>query len=355
MCKEVFPAQRRAWWFALLLWLTSAAAMAQDALHLIVPFAPGGGGDQMARLLAPELSTALHRPVLVENLPGANGALGMMRLKAARPDERLLVLASDHASLLFPLMSPAAQYDTRRDFRIVGHVARHAYALAVPMLDGAAPATLDDLIRLLPQQAVASIAVPAEGGLPESMARALAQRAGVDVAVIPYRGGQPAALALLGGQVSAAAIGLSNVLALQHQGRARILAVSGRQRSPSLPWVPTFEELGLPGLTMTSSWALFAARHSTMDLPEIHQALRRVMASVGLQARLQALGLDPLPVAMSMADSAAALDQAILDWTRLLALRDGGRPLLAHGRSADRTTPHGTTSHGTTAHSSPAH
>ena len=277
----------------------------------------------MARLLAPGLSTALRRPIIIENVPGANGAIGMMRLKVAGPDERLLVLASDHASLLSPLTSSTAQYHTRRDFRVVGHVARHPYALAV-LNDGTVRSLSELRARLRAQPATASIAVPAEGGVPEAIAAALELSSGVDVAVVPYRGGQPAAMALLGGQVSAAALGLSNVLALHKEGRVRILALTGSQRWPGLHQVPTFEEQALQGLAMTSSWTVFAAKNSTMDLAEINRAMQHVLSSASVQARLRALGLDPAP--MGMADSAAELDRAGSQWLRA----SGDRSLPIH-------------------------
>jgi tripartite-type tricarboxylate transporter receptor subunit TctC len=291
------------------------AASVENPYRLVVPFAPGGGGDLMARVLAPELSRELRAPVIVENQPGANGAIGMRRAKDAAPGERVLVLASDHAAVIAPLQSRVAAYDVRQDFVVVGYTARYPYALALPagVARASAVALANDMRR---HPAGTSVAVPAEGGIPELIAHSLTQVTRVPLTLVAYRGGTPAAIALLGGHVSAAAVGLSNVLALHRQARLTIVAVSGDRRSASLPEVPTFEEFGMPGLAMSGSWALFAARSTTMDVKALNRSLRAALSKPDVVAALSALGLQAL--SMTMAESELELAKATTLWTQLL-------------------------------------
>jgi tripartite-type tricarboxylate transporter receptor subunit TctC len=294
-----------------------ALAAADSPLRVIVPFAAGGGGDLLARMLAPVLSAELRMPVVVENRPGANGMIGMQRVKAAAREERIIVLASDHAALVAPLTSSSTRQDPLKDLAIVGLAARYPYVLAVRP-EGAQ--SLEELRSQLRKMAgPTSIAIPAEGGLPELVARGLEQATGKELTSIPYRGGMPAVQALLGGQVTAAAVGISNVLPLHREGKLTILAVSGARRLSAAPDIPTFEEAGLPGLTTAGSWAVYAPKNTAMDLEALNRALRIALAQESVRARLRAVGLEPL--SMAIADSRSALERSIEASTQLM----GGR------------------------------
>jgi tripartite-type tricarboxylate transporter receptor subunit TctC len=293
-------------------------ARAEVPLRLVVPFAPGGGGDALARVLAPLLSRELRSTVLVENMPGANGVLAMQRLKAAAASERILVLASDHAAVIAPLVQPKAGYETRNDFASVAFVARYPYALAAHVDTGGI--SLGGLCEALrAHRVLPAVAVPAEGGVPELVVAALGRCAKTPVTTIPFRGGNPAALAVVSGEVPAAVVGISNLLAHHAQAKVRIVAVTGLQRSPLLPDVPTFAEAGISGLATGSGWTLLASRQTAMDLPALNVAVGAVLAQASVQAKLAALGLEP--VRMDMAQSSKELATAIEDWKKLIADR----------------------------------
>jgi tripartite-type tricarboxylate transporter receptor subunit TctC len=293
-------------------------ARAEVPLRLVVPFAPGGGGDTLARVLAPLLARELRSTVMVENVPGANGVVAMQRLKAAAASERILVLASDHAAVIAPLVLPKAGYDTRGDFTSVAFVARYPYALAAHVDTGGI--SLGGLCEALrAQRVVPAVAVPAEGGVPELVVAALGRCAKVPVTTVPFRGGHPAALAVVSGEVPAAVVGISNLLSHHRQANVRIVAVTGPRRSPLLPEVPTFAEAGMSGLVLGSGWTLLANRQTAMDLPVLNVAVRAVLAQDLVQAKLAGLGLEP--VSMDMAQSSKELATAIEGWKKLVADR----------------------------------
>src|SRR3954470_2910565 len=292
----------------------SSLAAAETPLRVIVPFAAGGGGDLLARILAPEISRDLGVAVLVENLPGANGAVGMQRVKNAAQDERVVVLASDHATMLSPQAAARAGYDMREDFRVVGYAASYPYALAVAS-DPSITTLAQFRFAMGATKAPVNIAVPAVGGVPEAIAVALSQYTGAPAGAVPFRGGQPAALALLGGHVTAAAVGLSNVLAMHRKGQYRILAVTGDKRSPTVPEVPTFQEAGVAGLEARGGWAFYAARNTSMPLATLNRILRGALARANVQAKLRGIGLDPAP--MDLAQSERELAHARAAWSAL--------------------------------------
>jgi tripartite-type tricarboxylate transporter receptor subunit TctC len=262
----------------------------------------------LARQLAPELSRQLHAPVVVENMPGANGLIGMQRVRNAGRDERVLVLASDHATAQMP--------HADGDLAVVGLAARYPYALVVAVASGVA--SLRELqSRLRSRTELASIAVPAEGGIPEHVVDALSRSALTPITAVPYRGGNPAVVALLGGHVTAAVVGISNVLELHRQGRIRILAVSGAVRSPAAPEAPTFAEEGVAGVAVMSHWALYAPKNTLMDVAELNDALRQALSQPDAQRRLRALGLQP--VRLDVAGSVNELDKLMLSAKTRLA------------------------------------
>lgn len=292
-------------------------------LRLVVPFAAGGGGDRLARLLSPALSRELGISVFVENLPGANGAVGMQRVARAAPTDHVLVLASDHAAVVAPLNHRLIGYDTRTTFAMAGFVARHRYALAVSTSSGIKSfQELAGEVRTLAP--LGSVAVPAEGGLPELISSELSKLGCVEITVVPFLGGGPATSALLAGQVSAAAVGLGNVIALHRAGRLRILAVSGDRRSPAAPEIPTFSEQGATDLSTSSGWAFFAVKSTTMDLIKFNQALRKVLSQTPIRNQLLSIGMEP--DAMGIEESKIEFEKTFETWARVMPSRVTASP-----------------------------
>lgn len=207
-------------------------------LRLVVPAPPGGGLDQSARILADALKDRVRVPVLVDNRSGADGRIAAQHVRAAGPDENVLLFANPTMMTLAPAMFRNLGYDPERDFTPVAQVRRYVYGLAV---GAQAPARdvrgLIDWLKSDPAQA--NFGVPSIGSLPHLFALSLADVAHVSPQMIGYRGSAPLLADLIGGQVPVG-IDIDDLMIAAHRsGKLRILAVSGARRSTHLPEVPT--------------------------------------------------------------------------------------------------------------------
>jgi tripartite-type tricarboxylate transporter receptor subunit TctC len=289
---------------------------AQETTRIVVPFAPGGGGDLLARMLAPRLSGALGRPVIVENRTGAGGQLAMQHVRSAPADGTVVVLASDHASIAVPLMASRAGYDTLRDFASLGHVARVPYALVAS--ERTAANTLPELLQYLRKHPEsANVGVPSAVGVPAMIASAVSEMAGVQLTVVPFNGAGPIATSLIGGQIATAAVGLNVALTLRLQGHARILAITGDRHAERLPDVPTFDELGVEGLGLVSSWVFLAPRGvPTGFVAAFNDALKSVLLDREIREALTSMSMQP--VAMTAEETARDIQERVEVWARLV-------------------------------------
>lgn len=270
-------------------------AMAQDGpVRVLVGFAPGGESDTVARLVADRMRASLGVPIIVENKPGADGMLAAEALKNAAPDGRTLMISPIAVTVFAPLTHAKLRYDPAKDFAPVSLAVNFQMALAVG--PGSPAKTLHEYIawaRANPTKA--TYGVPLAGGPTHFFGVMLARTTGVDLAVVPYKGSAPLANDLLGGQVPAGIIVLSQVIKHHEAGKLRILATSGWQRSPMAPDVPTFKELGFAPLAGTG-WQAF---HTSAGTPRA--IIERLSASIAsaikspeIGARLLALGLEPV-------------------------------------------------------------
>jgi tripartite-type tricarboxylate transporter receptor subunit TctC len=296
-------------------------ACAQDVTRIIVPFSAGGGGDLIARTLAPRLGKALGRTFVVENKAGAGGQIGMQFVKDSPSDGSVVVLASDQAAIVVPLSSARAGYDTSRDFAPLGQVARFPYALVASKTTGARD--LDQFIDYLKTHpSKADVGIPGSGGIPELIAKAVAQRAGVAVTTVPYSGANPIIPVLIGGQLTAAAVGLNNALPLHAQGKAQIVAVTGAKRSPLLPQVATFDEAGFVGLKLVSSWTFYAPRDAPSKfIDRFSSALAQALREPEVRNKIQSLSMEVVP--LDPAQTKQALLENLGEWRTLLKQQHG--------------------------------
>lgn len=214
-------------------------------LRLVTGSAPGGGSDFVARALAEKLSERFGQPVLVDNRPGAGGAIGADVVAKANPDGYTLLLNTGSAIAVNPALQ-AQPYDVKRDFAPVMQVSRAPFVLAV---NPALPAkTVNDLIRLAKAQPKKySYASSGIGAMSHLAMELFKNMAGVNVVHVPYRGSAPAAVDLIAGQVQLAMNNIVPTLPHVKSGRLRALGVSGPLRSAVLPEVPTVAEAALPG------------------------------------------------------------------------------------------------------------
>ena len=280
---------------ALLTALLCAGALAQypsRPIRVLVPNPPGGSTDTLARVIGPKLAEALGQPVVVENRPGSNGNLSSELTARSAPDGHTLLLAPDSQIVINPHLYAKMPVDTVRDLLPVATVVSTQLVLAVnPSLPvKSLPEFIDFARRANPPLAYASIGNGSQHHLTMEMLKA---RAGIDLVHVPYKGGGPATVAILGGEVSAM-VGGNSVAGHIRAGKLRALALAGTKRSASYPDVPTLGEF-YPGLEVTTWLGYFAPQGVPAPvLSRLRAEINRALGEADLRERLHNVGgLDP--------------------------------------------------------------
>ena len=222
---------------------SGGAAAQQGTIKFLVGFPAGAGLDTMTRMIAEKMRDSLGQPVIVENRAGAGGQIAMNALKNSPPDGTTLVMTPLVTVVTAPHVFPNLQYDAFKDFAPVAHTANFLFAF---VLGPATPAKdLKGYVDLVKRDAkYGNYASAATGSLPHFFSLLFAEKAGIKLNHIGYRGTAAAMTDLLGGQI-AAFMGTVSDVAPQHKaGKVHAVATSGAQRSKHLPDVPTFRELG---------------------------------------------------------------------------------------------------------------
>ena len=259
-------------------------------VRMIVPFAPGGGTDIMARSLAQRMSESTGQPFIVENRPGANALIGTEAVAKAAPDGYTL-LVTTNIFTINPWLYPNVPFNVERDFAPI------TLAGATPNLLAAHPSIpvrtvkeLMTLARLRPGQ----LAIAAAGlGTPSHLAaELLKQSAQINLLVVQYKGTGSSLNDLIGGQVALSFGTLPGLAPFVKSGRVRALAVSGAQRAESLPEVPTVGET-LPGFEVLTWYGLFAPVGTPREvIARVRSETVKALASPDVKQRLAAQGFD---------------------------------------------------------------
>jgi tripartite-type tricarboxylate transporter receptor subunit TctC len=234
----------------------SAQTYPAKTIRMIGPSSPGGGIDTSGRILAAALTPALGQQVVLENRPGAGGIVGTEIVAKAPPDGYTLMLSAAAALVVFPHTFRKLPYDPVRDFAPISLVANSEYILAVhPSLPVKTVKELIALARTRPGQ----IAFSSSGnfGFPHLAGELLKQHAKINMLHVPYKGGGPAATAILSGEVSLMFGTGPTVVPHAKAGRLRLVATAGNQRSKALPELPTVRET-LPGVEVSAWYGLLA-------------------------------------------------------------------------------------------------
>lgn len=248
--------------------LAPGAAPAQTypnkAVRIIGPSSPGGGIDATGRILAAALTQSLGQQFVLENRPGAGGIIGTELAAKAPPDGYTLMLTAAAAMVVFPHTFTKLPYDPIRDFAPISLVASSDYILAVhPSLPVRTVKDLIGLARARPGQ----IAFASTGnfGLPHLAGELLKQQAKVSMLHVAYKGGGPAAIAILSGEVSLMFGTGPTVVPHAKAGRLRLIATAGDKRSKSLPELPTVAET-LPGVEVSAWYGVLAPSGTPKDI-----------------------------------------------------------------------------------------
>jgi tripartite-type tricarboxylate transporter receptor subunit TctC len=236
--------------------LTAQASYPERTITLIVPFAPGGPTDIIARILSAAFQKSLGQSVIVENRGGAAGNIGMGLAARATPDGYTLLLTST-AIAVNPALFAHLPYDPFKDFVPVSELVNAPNVIVVRADSGMK--TIADLVaRAKAAPGSFNYASPGVGTKSHLTAEQLKLRAGIDMIHVAYRGAGPAALAVLDGTVQVGSVALSAAEPMIKNGTLTALAVSGAHRWFSLPDVPTMIEQGFPGFISETFNALFA-------------------------------------------------------------------------------------------------
>ncbi len=266
-----------------------AAAHAQAAypskpITLVVPFTPGGSVDNSGRLIADRLSRELGVPVLVDNKGGAGGAMGSVYVAKAKPDGYTLIVTSQSTHVVNPAVNPNLPYDAVKDFAPITLIDRLANVLLV---NADLPVrTFAELVKYAQANpAKLNYASAGTGSVSHLSMELMKNQAKLPMTHIPYRGSGVALSDLLAGQVQLTWNNLSSNLANIRNGKLRALAVAAPQRVSQLPDVPTFAELKLPDLNLTSWTGLAAPANTPAPIIErLYRATRKVLQDPATRA-----------------------------------------------------------------------
>lgn len=279
-----------------LLGCSSLPAWAQAARYpnrpitFVVPFAPGGAVDISGRAMADRLTKVLGQPIVVENRAGAAGAIGTTHVAKAPPDGYTLVVTSQSTHVVNPAVSPNLSYHAENDFAPITLIDRLANVLLV---NASLPVkTFDEFVafaRANPNKW--NYASSGPGSVAHISMELLKARLGLSLEHVPYKGAGPALTDLLSGTVQMTWNNLTSNLANIVNGKLRALAVAAPQRIPQLPSVPTFDELKLPELNLTS-WTGLAAPAGTPPaiVSRLYEAMRSVLNDPATKTAWEARG-----------------------------------------------------------------
>jgi len=284
---------RRRTFVAGMLSAVAAPALAQNypdrPIRLIVPSAPGGPTDIPARLLT-QILPRLGQPAVVENRPGAGGAIGARAVVTAPPDGYTLLVGNTSVLAVIPAVSASAGYDPAKGFAPVAKISESYQILVVH------PATPWRSVRELVDDAKANpgkfnLAHTGAGGLPHLTAELFKASAGVDLVGVPYKSGGEAVTALLGNQVHCTFEAISILLPQIREGKLRALAVTSRSRTPLAPEIPTMIEAGVPDYEVTTFYGVVAPAGTPPNIVgKLNAAINEGFATDDMRAAVSRLG-----------------------------------------------------------------
>ncbi len=293
-----------------------AQSFPERPVKVIIPYSPGGGTDNLVRTLAPAVGASMGHPLVIENKPGGNSIIGTQMVVNA-PADGYTLLATDTAVLINPgLFKDKMPFDTARS--LTG-VTMMAFAPVVLVTHPSVQAqSLKELLALA--KAKPGSLTYASGGLGASTHLAgelLKQKASVDILHVPFKGTGPATTAVLGGQVHMQFTGISSGRPLVESGKLRALALTGKQRNPAMPSVPTFDEAGVSGVDADSYWGLYApAGTPPAVLAQINKHFVAALNNPALAQKLAGMGF--LPLANSPEDHTRQMRAIIARWTEVV-------------------------------------
>jgi tripartite-type tricarboxylate transporter receptor subunit TctC len=278
--------------------VSAAGATAQQAkavVTLVVPFAPGGGHDAVARILAPRLAEKLGQSVIVENRPGANGMIGADLVVSAKPDGNTILLASPAETVIAPSLYKSMKYNPFTDLAPV------TLADTTPVVIVANPAsgirTMADLIAAAKRNpGTLAYGTPGEGSSQHLGGAWLSHLAGIKLVHVPYKGAGPATNDVVAGHIPLAIVGMAPVLPFIKSGKLNAIAVTSPERVGWAADVPTVAETsGMTGYAV-SHWVgiMVPAKTPSAIVQRLQADFAAVLKEPEVRTRLNEIGCDPV-------------------------------------------------------------
>jgi tripartite-type tricarboxylate transporter receptor subunit TctC len=255
---------------AALLWMSALpsggafAAYPEKIIRIVVPFAPGGGTDVVARTLAQEMAKDLGATVIIENKPGAGTIIGTQAVAASEPDGYTLLMGT-FANAVNPSLNAKLPYDPHKDFAPVALIAR---SFNIVVVNSASPIkSIDDLVAAAKSDpnklSYGTYGTGTSAHLAGELFKSMAK---VNLTTVPYKGAAPAITDLLGGQIQVMFTTVASAASLIAGGQLRALAVTSAERSPAFPDIPTVAEAGVPGYAAESWYGLYAPAKTPVEI-----------------------------------------------------------------------------------------
>jgi tripartite-type tricarboxylate transporter receptor subunit TctC len=285
-------------------------------IHLIVPFAPGGSTDVLARLMSRELQGELGQNVIVENKPGAGGNIGGDFVAKAAPDGYTVLMAAAGPTVINPSLYSKMPYSPTKDLRPVTQLINEANVMVVnPKVPAKTVQEFIAYAKANPNKI--SFGSPGNGSPAHLAGELFNQITGTKMTHVPYKGSGPAINDLLTGQIQVMIDNMPPLWPYVQSGQLRALGVSTAKRWPAAPELPTIEESGVPGFVITA-WKGMMVPAGTPDaiVNRLHDAAVKILAKPEFRKRLQDLGAEPL--GSTPEQFAAVIKQETASWGKLV-------------------------------------
>jgi tripartite-type tricarboxylate transporter receptor subunit TctC len=311
---------RRAFLTILILVATASATAQTKTTRIVVSFTAGGPVDAVARALSEQLGKELGRTVVIDNKPGANGAIGATEVLRSEPDGSTIWITSVGAAAINPALYDKLPYDMQRDFAPVSLVVNNVELLVVNAADPAKDAAefVANAKKRTDPTAMASTGI---GSIPHLAIEQLADATGAKLLHIPYKGAAPAINDLMGGQVGGFFGDVPGLIGHVKGGKLKALGLASPQRHPALPEVKTLDEQGIKGVDTINWYAFFvSAKTPTAIVESLNKAVRNTLNTPAVRDRLLQSGAEPAP--STPQELTALLKHDTEKWAKLIKAKN---------------------------------
>ena len=295
----------------------AAESYPSKPIRLVVPFAPGGGTDIIARLIGQALGESWGQTVVVDNRTGAGGVIGVSLVAKSNPDGYTMLLASNGPLTYLPALTSKLPYDPEKELAPISLVAGQPFVVTAANASGIG--SIKELIaRAKSQPGKIGYASGGPGGASHLGTELLKIMAGIEMLHVPYKGTGPGLTAVLSGEVQLVLVGISSAIPHVKAGRAKALAVTTAARSPALPDVPTVAEAGVPGYEFDVWYGmLYPAGTPPAIVSKAAAEIARLSKQPALRERFAAGGMDAM--SNTPEEFAALIRKEAAKWKKVVA------------------------------------